>query len=161
MPVIVETARPLALTVVDLSALLIHRPDGSPGFALVTDGGPPLAAPTWEQIAERLDEVAAEPAGYSSFAVLHGPQGGYVQWLGGNGILTVERREHDDDPTTHVVAGLRPDDARSALPASAAPPALADLSARERLSLADARELVADFFAGRGRSEQFAWRRWK
>jgi hypothetical protein len=157
MTVILDAARAFQLTVFDMTALLIHRPDGLKGFALTVEDIGTLVAPTAAQIDEQLQEAGAEPEGFSCFGVLDGPSGGYLQWLGGGGVFTVERREARDDAATHFVARRWSDDGKAPLPASSAP-ALAHLDEGGRLSLDEARELLADFLGGKGRSARFDWR---
>ena len=125
------------------------------GLTLTVEDEPTMERPSTEQLREVVDRMT--PDGGPSFVVLEGRGDDYAQAAGGDGVFTVEWREHRGEKFRHWKAGLpgRPTAGEVAIPTTGYE---VHVRPNEQLSASDVVAILGAFLTGAGRPPQYVWR---
>jgi hypothetical protein len=106
VPFVIETSRPLGLTVFDWQTKLVHRPDGIKDLELSSEGAAVHKRPAYHQIIAAAE--ALTPDGGPGFMILERGGRDYLQVAGGNGTYACEWRMYNGSSPrfSHCAIGL-------------------------------------------------------
>lgn len=151
LPFVLAIAHKYGITVLDWQTETIHRPGD---LVLMLENGTEHRNPTVEQLNSAVDQLT--PDGGPGFAVLSGVRD-YVQTAGGDGLYSVEWRQHEGDGFCHYVAGKRQNGAQAdiQIPTNGF---YVTVQANECLSRNDVKQLLQTFLSGGDRPMEFHWR---
>jgi hypothetical protein len=155
VPFVVDTARPLGLTVFDWQTKLVHRPDGLVDLELASEDVTPLKRPTLHQILDAAQNLT--PEGGPGFLVLERAGRDYLQVAGGKGAYTCEWRQYDGEIFKHWTAGLKVQ-ADGPDVQVATNGFYVAVKHNECIGLADIKTLLTAFANSGGRPAQYSWR---
>lgn len=128
---------------------------GKPVIVLQLEGEDVVKQPTPEQVREALSRMS--PTDAPGYMILEGPGEDYAQVAGGDGVFTVEWREHSSSGFRHWKAGLhgKPTSGDAVVPTTSGD---ITVKSNERLNLDEVEAIFVEFLTTKGRSEKFAWR---